>query len=594
MHQKRKLKQLLIWVLSLSIFLGACNINTQSAPTSDQTPILKQPTITNQIKNTSVPTQSPPPQLGPCEGNSEQTQINFVIVEPGTKVEHVWKSQFVPWWVRPSYDGRILAVSNGGDSIYELKSDGTLGVAYQCPGAVIETFAAASDGALWFATRFGGQLYRVDKDGSVKILAQNGNRNLEAGTDGSVFALENGLVQIFPNGTSKLITKEFTGRKFTIGQHGEIVALKNGNVLQILENGEIVTIATGYGPEPWLTFGPDGSLYVTHWSGIDKIELESKIVTSISWLKGSNIAESGTFAPDGRLLMYHPNTDVYAIDLENENWSVFYQVNSNSWAMATNPGDGVYIAFGNNLTDGETSIYRVVNELTLEHIFTVPYGIERSMTFDFNGTGYLAVGDEAKGGAIFKFDPENRDFELYHKPQCFPGALTVNPQTNQLWWNDCNKTFETLDENGNLQVISGISGGENYSLAITAEGEFYAITFFHRDNPNIPYKHGLYHYNLSTLSWEEVADLTQMDAGITLSTLVACKDGNIYTVESLDSSNVPVDYSSFNAVRRLETNGTLTLLGFDFGFDGLAADCDKDTGEIYLTSGEGIFSITPP
>ncbi|MBT4638053.1 MAG: PAS domain-containing protein, partial [Deltaproteobacteria bacterium] len=66
------------------------------------------------------------------------------------------------------------------------------------------------------------------------------------------------------------------------------------------------------------------------------------------------------------------------------------------------------------------------------------------------------------------------------------------------------------------------------------------------------------------------------------------------TVESLDEDHLPVSGSTFNAVRRLETDGSLTLLGFDFSFDGEAAYCDPATGHILFTSGAGIFSLTPP
>ncbi|HWS23526.1 MAG TPA: hypothetical protein VN226_03745 [Anaerolineales bacterium] len=595
---KRLLSKLLVFFI---FFLGACSTNIPQPPAlmPAADAALPVPTLADSaptLENTALPAPTEPKksQLGPCEGNDEYNQPNYVIVEAGTKAEHVWKSQFVPWWVRSSPDGRVLAVTNGGDSIYELKPDGTLETAFRCPGVMIETFTAASDGALWFATRDGGRLYRVDKEKKVKIIAQNGNRNLEAGLDGSVFAMENGIVQIFPDGMSKPIAQKVYGRKFAIGPLGEVVALVDGKIVQVMDEGIVKTIASGYGPEPWLAFDQDGFLFVTHWNGVDRIDLTNGTINTITWLQGINIAESGTFAPDGRLLMYHPNTNVYAIDFEQKNWKTYYQVTSNSWAMAANSDDGVYIAFGNNGSAGETAIFKVINQNTLELITKVPYGIERSMAFDSSGMGYLAVGDITKGGAIYRFDPESSQVELYHLPKCFPGSLTVHPLTDQLWWSDCNNTLESLDVNGVLQTIPGIPGAEGYSLAITPEGEFYTIVFFHRDDPNTPYKHGIYHFNEGISTWEVVADLTQMDPGITLSTITACPDGSIYTIESLDSTNLPVNHSSYNAVRRLEPDGRLTLLGFDFGFDGLAASCDRSTGQIFFTSAEGIFAVTPP
>jgi hypothetical protein len=487
----------------------------------------------------------------------------------------------------------VLAVSDGGDSIYELKPDGTLAVAFRCPGARIETFAAASDGALWFATRDGGRLYRVAPDGAVVRLTDDGNRNLEAGPDGSVYAMENGLTRITPEGKVQPITQAVNGRKFAIGPNGEIVALTDGNILRVSETGETTVIASGYGPEPWLAFGPDGLLYVTHWTKVDVIDLASGTITTLEWTRNLNIAESGAFAPDGRLLLYHPNTNVFALDLAAETVSIYYQVVSNSWAMAANPGEGVYIAFGDNLSNGQTTVYRVVDLETLEVVVSVPYGMAQSLVFDSQGRGYLAVDDMALGGAIYHFDPAAGTSELYRQTQCRPLSLEIDPQTDLLWWNTCGE-FESLDAEGNLTILPAVPGGENASLAITPAGEFYTVTFFHRDEPNTSYVHRLYRWDAVASTWQQLADLTQSDPGITLSTLVACPDGRVYTVESLDGSHTPNGSSTFNAVRRLEPDGSLTLVGYDFSFDGLAADCDRATGQILFTSGAGIFRLTLP
>ena len=109
-------------------------------------------------------------------------------------------------------------------------------------------------------------------------------------------------------------------------------------------------------------------------------------------------------------------------------------------------------------------------------------------------------------------------------------------------------------------------------------------------------KRYLYHYDQSTAQWEQIADLSQSDPAITMAIFTACPDGFIYTIESLDEDHLPGNRSgsSFNAIRRLETDGSLTLLGYVFSFDGEAAYCDPATGRILFTSGAGIFALTPP
>lgn len=587
MTYKSRLRRTFTLFGLLAVVASACSSSAQTNPTTRPAD-----TLIPQPVNTAIPQPSPTP-APLCSGDASRPQPHGTLTLPGASAELVWQSEFVPWWVRTSPDGRVLAATDGGDSIYELKPDGALAIAFRCPGVQIETFAAASDGALWFATRDGGRLYRVAPDGTVKILAQNGNRNLEPGPDGSVYALENGLTRIDQDGAPKLITKEVSGRKFAIGPNGEIVVLSGGKILRVSEAGELTEIAAGYGPEEWLTFGPDGLLYVTHWTGVDTIDLNSGAVNSIPWLEASNISESSDFAPDGRLLLYHPNTDVYAVDLAAQTVEVFHQVTSNSWAMGVNPGDAVYVAYGSNLPNGQTTIYRIVDQQTLEPIGSVPYGIERSMSFDTNGVGYLAVGDRANGGAIFRFDPKTGAAEPYQRPQCFPDSLTIDPRNNQLWWYNCDH-FESLDQNNNLVKINGVPRADRGFLAITPAGEFYAVAFFPRQNPNIPYERRLYRWDEAASTWKEVADMTQSDPGITLALPVACPDGRIYTVEGLDGSHLPHGSPSWNALRRLEPDGALTVLGYDFSYDGLAAACDPSNGRIIFTSGAGIFAVTSP
>ncbi|MBI9043555.1 MAG: hypothetical protein JEZ06_03665 [Anaerolineaceae bacterium] len=518
---------------------------------------------------------------------------DYAIVEPGTEVKKLWKSEFGPWWVDIAPDGRVLAVTDGGDSIYELKPNGTLEVAFQCPGVIIESFTAASDNALWFASRDGGTLYRADADGTVEILAESGNRNLQAGPDGVIYAMEEGIEKIYPDGTRELIYSDVFGRKFAIGPQGEIAVLSGGKVLHILEDGQVRELGKGYGPEPWLSFAPDGLLYVSHWSSLHQYDLEIGIIDNIDFLKNNFPGESSVFIDDGKLLAYHPNTDVSIIDLKEETINIYYNVLSNSSAVASNPGDTVYVAFGDYEEEGQTEVYRVMNAEQLEYVLSVPFGYETSMAFDTNGNGYLAVGHPQKGGAIFRFDPFSADSEMIYRTDCMPFGLAVDPLTQQVWWENCGMV-ETILEDEQIERVNGVPGWENVSLAISTAGEFYAIGFIHRDDPRAAYQRRLYKYNEANDEWEIRADLTQSDAGITLAKLTACPDGRIYTVESLGRENLPIDGSSFNAVRRLEEDGSLTLLGYDFSFDGSAAHCDPVNNMIVFTSGSGIYGVTPP
>jgi len=552
---------------------------------------LKTPTPVLPSATQEAPVESEPQY---CQEGEYEDHPYYTIVNPEVQVEMVWKASFIPWWVRSTQDGKLLGITQKGDTIFELMPDGSREVYFRCPGVKIESFTVASDGSIWFGSGEEHRLYRRNLDGTVEIIKKGIDRlNLEAGPDGSVYAMFHGLSKFEQDGAHTEITKMVSGRKFTVGPNGDVVANTGGDIVRISGTGEIMVLAEDYGPEAWPRYSPEGDLYAIQFTGIDRIDPGTGEIDEIGWLKGHNKAGEGFFTQDGRLIIYHPITQVFEVDFEEQQINLIHAIQGNSWAMAVDPGEIVYIAHGNDQPAGETIIYRVVDSMTLEAALTVPYGFERGMAFDSQGLGYIAISDPQKGRAILQFDPGSGVFELYREPICSPRAITVHPETDRPWWDECEQ-FHSYDDSGNLITLQGLPGGTSHTLAITPEGEFYATIFFERDGPNLPFEHRMYRLRESDSTWEEIADLTQDNPEITLSTLVACPDGRIYTVESLAGSVLPSNRCSMNAVRRLEPDGSFTLLGFDFSFDPLAADCDRSTGKIIFTSGIGIFGLTPP
>jgi hypothetical protein len=534
-------------------------------------------------------------QPGLCQGESLPHQ-EYSIMEPGTMVDMLWEAKFIPMRIRSSADGRLLAITKNGDTIFELKPDGRLLETFRCPGVEIITFAASSDGALWFTTHDDdGRLYRVDPDGSVEIIAESGYGYIEAGPDGSIYAMSEGLVRIEPDGTQISISDEPTGHKFAVRSNGDVaVKFDDGRVVLYSMSGESVELASGYGVDEWVTFGPDGNLYVTGWRGIDIIDPETGAVSFIEGTNDIMLSEAGIFAPDGKMISYHPNTHIYIVDLEEMTSKIFYLVKTNSWAMAYNPGDSAYIAFS-NWTIPETIIYRITDEKSLEEVLKVPYGFEHEMAFDSIGNGYIAVSDRDEDGVILRFDPQKGSYEIYAQTMCFPASMTVQLSNNQVWWEECNNLV-TLDDAGERRMIEGPEGGENSYLAITASDEFYVVTFFPRETENLSYVHRLFKWNENDQAWEEIADLTHANPDVCHSRPVVCSNDTIYIVEKLGIESLPADKTGVTgaAVRRLEEDGTLTLLGYDFSFDPTAVDCDITENRIIFTTGIGVFVVTPP
>jgi hypothetical protein len=170
--------------------------------------------------------------------------------------------------------------------------------------------------------------------------------------------------------------------------------------------------------------------------------------------------------------------------------------------------------------------------------------------------------------------------------------VVVHPQTDLLWWEDCG-SLHSRDDAGAAVELPGPPGGENTSLAITPSGDFYAISFFHRDDPTAPYQRALYRWDPDAREWAVVQNITPSDPNMVLAEVVACPDGRLYTVESQDAQTLGSNASSHAAIRRLESDGSLTLLGFGFSYDALSATCDA-SGRIVFSTGAGVWAVKPP
>jgi len=582
-------------ICAIIFSLCSCKPFTTTVPATLPT---KTPAKATKIPLTPIPapTKIIEPTIGPysCSSEPQQTKTYERVLQPGASAELIWRSQFRPWKVRAHPDGRILAASEGADAVYELKPDGDLGIAFQCYGWHIRTFAAANDGVLWVVND-DSYLYRITADGVINPMAKGFGFTLEPGPQGEVYGFNNGLVRVDPDGSVKTINAEIDSMKFAVSSAGEIVFMQDGNIIQVFEDGSLRTITSGYEPEAWPAFDPQGALYMTNWFYVDKVDLSTGTVTPIDWLENHNLSEAGAFATDGKLLLYHGNTHIFQVDLKTREESVFYEVKSNSWAMAPALDGEVYIAFGNSRENRETVLYRVIDKNNLEKVLSFPYHNERTLLFDGEGLGYISMADahDGSGSAVIRFDLETGSQELYYKPGCGVNAMAQDPSSGAIWMYDC-REIVSLNDQGGQTVLRGPDNIQNYSgLAITPDGEFYTIGFFKPADVNSGRPHYIYRHTPAEQGWQQMADLTQSDPAITLATLTICTDGRIYTVESLDGDQVGREHSTFNAVRRLEPDGSLTLLAFDLSIDGSAVGCDPLMGRILLTSSAGIFAFTP-
>ncbi len=314
--------------------------------------------------------------------------------------------------------------------------------------------------------------------------------------------------------------------------------------------------------------------------------------STLSWID-HNPNGGSIFIDDTHILHYHSSiNDILLSDVETQTTEVFYDIKGYSNAFALNPLDEIFIAFGDDQSDGKTDLYKVIGD-DLEYILSFPYGYEKAMAFDQNGMGYIALSDINKGGAIYQFDPTNQNFEEYHKTKCVPSVIGYHPSTNQIWWDDCGDFFSKSKE-GDIQSFSGVDNISYYSgLVITNDNEFYTVGFHPVPDNQTPNPRFLYKYDTTMGEWSQVIDLTQRTALVPLATVTACQNGNIFIIQGVDQTWLPVSRNSLNAVFRLEEGGSLNLLAYDVSHDTNAAACDSENNLIF-PSGGGIFMLSLP
>jgi hypothetical protein len=270
---------------------------------------------------------------------------------------------------------------------------------------------------------------------------------------------------------------------------------------------------------------------------------------------------------------------------------MIYSPYGNSWALGADPlTEEVYVAYGDHLPGGTTSLFHVDANGDLQKMGEVPYGMEVSMTFSPDGMGYLSVGDNDKGPMIYSFNAQDGTLREFYQPQCFAQGMAVEPQTGALWWTECNK-LASYEAGQAKQTIPYLEGVNNSTIAFGADGTLYALAWLRAQAPNLPMAHGIYRYENG--NWVQLKDMTARDPGITLAELAMCPDGHIYVTASIDGEDVSPGrtYSSMSALLRFEEDNSLSLIGYDLGnFDPLAITCSQ-SGTVYFTNAEGIYSI---
>ena len=570
------------------VFLFLILVSCSSTPTTSE---LIETSENDQ--NISDPQQTENIEYSLCEGPLLGASYDVVVKTDSINVDLIWRPEFMPFDISVGPENRIFAVPEGGEEIFEILSNGTVDVAFQCPGVQMATVAAASDGAIWFTTRGDCSLIRVASSGEFTRIYQNGNCKIEPGPDGTVYAMDNGIIKVYPDGRQVEITDQVQDeRSLAVSSRGEVfVGTFDGRILRVEESGSVSELVTGLCLEPEVFFNPSDELFVNNCGKIEQVDLTSGNMSTLPWIINPNGAS--VFIDNTHIIHYHSSlNDILISDTETHTTELFYDVKGYSNAFALDPEDNVYVAFGDDQQEGITDLYTLSGD-ELKYLLSFPYGEERAMTIDLNGIGFIALGDSIKGGVIYQFNPDTLTSELYQKTTCIPSTIGHHPVSNQIWWDDCGDFF-SKSADGGIISISGVGNISYYSgLVITDEDEFFTIGFHPTPNNQTPNPRFLYKYDTDSGTWDQIVNLTQRSALVPLATVTSCPNGDIFLIQGVDQTWVPVQRISINALFKLLDDGTLDLLAFDISHDTNAAACDSENNLIFPTGG-GIFKVSLP
>lgn len=579
-----------ILTLGVLFLIAGCGQATEVPPTD----IKVSPTETEVLPTEIIVSATNTPQLSPTPIGPMPMGT---LLDESLSLEFIHPKESMICYLRVGLNNELFTIDCQGDTIYQLLDDGSLKEYLRFPGTKIDYFNIAPDGAFWFINNYDGGLYHVDVDGQAQIVAQGMNRIFDFDSAGNLFAVDQpstNVQRITPDGRIAEIASGFQSMRIAVAPDDSVfIVTFNSELAKVEEDGSLNIIATGFGIEDGPAFAPDGTMYVLGWNGLMRVDPSTGNVEHPGWYdRYWGIGGSLVFDQNGIGYTGHPATPHYRMNFESGTLEMIHSPYGNSPAMAVDPlTETVYVAYGDRLGQGKTSLFRVGEDGKLKKIGSVPYGIEVSITFSADGIGYLSVTDSGTTGSmssmIYIFKPEEGTLEEFQRPDCVAQGLAVEPGTGALWWTECN-ALASYNADLGRRTIPYLERVNHSTIAFGADGTLYAFVWQQAQAANQPMPHGIYRYEDD--GWVLLKNMTAKYAGITLGVLTMCPDGHIYVAASVEGEDIPqgMDWSS---MLRLENDNSLTLIGYGLGGADPSAIACAPSGTVYFTTIDGIYSI---
>jgi sugar lactone lactonase YvrE len=499
-----------------------------------------------------------------------------------------------PEHVAISPTGAIVVTGGDADRVIQVHEDGTL-TTYADPSSNPYSGVAFDAAGNLYVVDWAGVLWKVTPSGSATQLAGEMyyNSGLDVAPSGDVFAVNSStaVLRITPTGQVSVYASGLTNAKDVAVSPitGQVYVMDwdAGAIYRANPNGTVTLLTSGLSNDAThIAFAPDGTLY--HMGiipGFSRISTANGKRTEITWVQ-EYIPGDFAFDSQGRVVTANATTNyVVRYHLDTETVDILVEGLGNTTALAVAPGGGG-IYFGvNGLTWREQGkVLRIEADGSVTPFITGLPDRVRSMTFDAQGTGYIAAGDDVYTttltgitGTLITLD----DAAL---------SLAVEPTTNRLWGIG-NEELWYLDELDVRHAVPFTLSTNQWvhSIAFTPDGTLYLYTI--TGDPNItPVVHGVYRVNPAGPTYTLIADLTTIHVCcLGPSQIGAGHDGNIYWVGFGDRYTVGNE-ADMHMVR-VTPAGQVTLFARNLPIDPLAVTGSLDSTDLYFTSSEGVYRV---
>jgi len=444
----------------------------------------------------------------PNEEDIQARLSGIDILSSGITIENYYTGSLRAYQIRIGPNNELLFLGDK-KNIYRLYPTGEIHLFASLGdkvGGSIRSFAFAPNGKLWFTT-FSQKLYFVNTDGTITELESPLSTPFSFGGNDIAFNSEGILYTLDSTGT-KLMTISAQGEQTVFGEdfgRAQNLAISPDDRVLIVERtkGELLvfgttgipqTLAAGLSLDHSVTVSPDGTVYLFFWTGLSRVDLTTGEVIAETWYQPFiNTGEYAVFNEEGKMYTYHPNVPIYSYDIDQQFGEVLYHPRTMTNAMAVGPDSRVFVAYGDMIPNGKTTLYEVSKNHSLSPVAEFPYKEPISMTFNKDGIGYITLLGEATGttpsgsdAGIYSFNPNTGETIQITTAAGVQSGISIDPTDQSLWWfspkNLKRKTPDGVEENISFPVENLSFQYGNGQLAFDPFGNLYALVLIPAEN----------------------------------------------------------------------------------------------------------------